>query len=261
WLQSRGERPFFLYVPFTAVHIPIREPEAYLKRVPPTIEEPSLREYAACIIHLDEAVGKLLEVLEKSGKASQTLVVFTSDNGGTTARNDDPAYPPDGYAPGRSGGNNRPLRGNKGTVYEGGIRVPTVARWPGVLKPGKYVHPVHITDWMPTFCALAGYCPEKPLNWDGQNIWPFLTGAAEPASRTIYTVGPSFRSVAIRDGDWKLIIHRATGPESERVELYNLASDPYEAEDQAENRPEQVAMLKAKLEGVAANDRDAVAEK
>ncbi|MGB4726126.1 MAG: sulfatase-like hydrolase/transferase [Thermogutta sp.] len=261
WLQSRGERPFFLYVPFTAVHIPIREPEAYLRRVPPTIEEPSLREYAACIIHLDEAVGKLLEVLEKSGKASQTLVVFTSDNGGTTARNDDPAYPPDGYAPGRSGGNNRPLRGNKGTVYEGGIRVPTVARWPGVLKPGKYVHPVHITDWMPTFCALAGYRPEKPLKWDGENIWPFLTGAAEPASRTIYTVGPSFRSVAIRDGDWKLIIHRATGPESERVELYNLASDPYEAEDQAENRPEQVAMLKAKLEAVAANDRDAVAEK
>ncbi len=261
WLQSRSNRPFFLYVPFTAVHIPIREPEAYLKRVPPTIEEPSLREYAACIIHLDDSVGKLLDALEKSGKASQTLVVFTSDNGGTTARNDDPAYPPDSYTPGRSGGNNRPLKGAKATVYEGGIRVPTVVRWPGVLKPGKHTHPVHITDWMPTFCALAGYQPEKPLKWDGQNIWPFLTGAAEPSPRTIYTVGPSFRSVAIHDGDWKIIVHRAANGRSERVELYNLADDPYEEKDQAEDRPEEVARLKAKLEAVAASDRDAVAEK
>lgn len=261
WLQARGERPFFLYVAFTAVHIPIREPEPYLARVPSAIQEPSLREYAACIIHLDDSVGAILDAIEKSGKAARTIVVFTSDNGGTTARNDDPAYPPDGYAPGRSGGNNRPLRGAKATVYEGGIRVPAVIRWPGVLKPGKFPHPVHITDWMPTFCALAGYQPEHSLKWDGENIWPFLTGASEPPPRTIYTVGPGFRSLALRDQQWKLIIHRGADNQSEKAELYDLANDPYEEKNRAAELPDKVAELRAKLITIAANDRDAEVKK
>ena len=256
WLKSRTERPFFLYVAFTAVHIPIREPKEYLDRVPSSIQEPSHREYAACILHLDDSVGKLLEGLEATQKASQTVVVFTSDNGGTTARNDDPQYPPDGYTPGRAAGNNRPLKGAKGTVYEGGTRVPTVVRWPGVVKPGKYPSPVHITDWMPTFCTLAGYQPAKPLKWDGRDIGPFLFGAAEPSPRTVYTVGPNFRSLAFRDGEWKLIVHAATNTEDERLELYNLANDPNEENNLATDFPEKVAELRAKLLAEAAGDRD-----
>ncbi|MGQ9562926.1 MAG: sulfatase-like hydrolase/transferase [Thermogutta sp.] len=256
WLSARTERPFFLYVAFTAVHIPIREPKQYLDRVPASIQEPSHREYAACIIHLDDAVGKLLEALEATEKASRTVVVFTSDNGGTTARNDDPQYPPDGYVPGRAAGNNLPLKGAKGTVYEGGIRVPTVVRYPGVLKPGKYSSPIHITDWMPTFCGLAGYQPPPSIKWDGQNIWPFLLGTRESPPRTIYTVGPNFRSMALLDGDWKLIVHASTNEAAERVELYHLSVDPNEENNLAEKLPEKVNELKAKLKAASAADRD-----
>lgn len=258
WLESRGERPFFLYVPFTAVHIPIREPQEYLQRVPAAIVEPSLREYAACIIHLDDAVGTLLDALHKSGKAERTLVVFTSDNGGTTARNNDPNYPPDNYAAGPSGGDNHPLRAGKGTVYEGGIRVPAVVRWPGVLPPGKHQAPVHVTDWMPTFCALAGYHPEQPLRWDGRNIWPQLTGAEPAAPRAIYTAGPSFRSQALHHGQWKLVVHSAAGNQPEKTELYDLAGDPGEQNDLAAQQPDKVAELRALLAAAAEADRDAV---
>ena len=101
WLESRTDKPFFLYVPFTAVHIPIREPEEWLRRVPPEITEPSRRQYGANVMHLDDSVGKILAALDKSGKAGNTLVIFGSDNGAyPTARNDDPQYPADDYEPG-----------------------------------------------------------------------------------------------------------------------------------------------------------------
>jgi len=110
---------------------------------------------------------------------------------------------------------------------------------------------------MPTFCALAGYQPEHSLKWDGQNIWPFLTGVAEPPPRTIYTVGPGFRSLALRDEQWKLIVHSGADDKAERVELYDIVRDPYEETDRAAELPEKVAELRAKLNAVAANDRDA----
>lgn len=267
WLESRTDRPFFLYLPFTAVHIPIREPEEYLRRVPAEIQEPSRREFAACVIHLDAAVGRVLDALKKTGKAANTLVVFTSDNGGyPNARNDDPLYPVDRYEPGPAGGDNRPLRGMKTQLYEGGIRVPAVVRWPGQLKPGKFNAPVHITDWMPTFCALAGYRPEKDLHWDGRNIWPWLSGAERPESRTLYWVGPGFRSQAVRVGDWKLVVHHAgqTGKRktasSEKVELFNLANDPNEEHDLATKETNKLAELRAQLAEVSKADRDSVAK-
>lgn len=266
WLASRGEAPFFLYVPFTAVHIPIREPEEYLRQVPPEITEPSLREYAACIAHLDAAVGLLLDVLQKTGKSENTIVVFSSDNGGTTARNDDPKYPLDSYAAGRAGGNNQPLRGAKTTVYEGGVRVPTVVRWPGCLKAGLFATPVHVTDWMPTFCALAGYRAEKDPRWDGRNLWPALSGSVPLESRPIYIAGPGFRSLALRDGDWKLVVRAAPGVNAkgrtapETHELFNLVKDPLEATDLTQQEPDKVAKLRKKLTGLMKGDRDAVAK-
>jgi arylsulfatase A-like enzyme len=266
WLQSRGDRPFFLYVPFTTVHIPIREPDEILKRVPKEITEPSRREYAADVMHLDESVGKLLDALAKTGKAGNTLVIFTSDNGALPdAKNDDKQYPDDHYTPGPAGGSNFPLRGVKGQVYEGGIRVPTLAYWPGRLKPGVFNSPAHISDWMPTFCALAGYQPEKDLHWDGQNLWPALSGAAPPAPRTIYVAGPGFRAEAFRDGDWKLIVQQGKAKKgekaaAEKVELYNLAKDPNETDDLSAKMPEQATALRCKLTEAARANRDAVAK-
>jgi arylsulfatase A-like enzyme len=254
WLKGRGSKPFFLYVPFTAVHIPIREPEEIVRRVPTAITEPSRRQYAADVMHFDDAVGRLLAALEKSDKAKNTLVVFSSDNGGyPTARNDDPQYPADNYTPGPAGGDNQPLRGMKTTVYEGGIRTPTVVRWPGKLKPGKFEGVAHIADWMPTFCALAGYTPKKDLKWDGQDIWPQLTGAEPPKPRAIYIAGPGFKLRMVRDGDWKLVVSE------KKAEFFDLASDPNETTDLAAKQPERVEAIRAKLTELSKADRDAVA--
>ena len=259
WLASRTDKPFLLYVPFTAVHIPIREPEEFVMRVPAEIAQPSLRQYAASVMHLDDSVGRILATLERTGKASSTIVVFGSDNGGTpTAKNDDTRYPLDGYDPGPSGGSNLPLRGNKGEIYEGGIRTPALVRWPGQLKPGKFNGVAHISDWMPTFCTLAGYTAEKELKWDGQNIMPQLLGHQPPTPRTLYTAAPGYRAVTLRDGDWKLIVKNDSKGRPGEPELYDLNQDPHETKNLAPSKPELVAILQEKLNEVAQADKDAV---
>ena len=260
WIGSRGEGPFFLYVPFTAVHLPIREPEEWMEKVPAGIEGPVARQYAACVMHLDGAVGRIVDAVEEAGKSETTLIVFTSDNGGSTVENNDTKYPPDNCPDGRLTGNNAPLRGQKGDIYEGGTRVPTIARWPGKLEAGTvFEPPLHVTDWMPTFCALAGSEADgKKLKWDGENIWPALTGEAELPERALYSAGPRFRASALREGDWKLIVFHG---EKERIELYNIAEDPNEENDLAESNPEKVAALKRSLAKESASDNDAVAPK
>lgn len=111
WLNSRKDRPFFLYVPFTAVHLPVKEPDEWLRRVPDTIHGEVPRHYAACVMHLDDAVGKIIAALEKNKLRENTLIVFTSDNGGSTVENNDLKYPDDNCPSGKLPGNNRPWRG------------------------------------------------------------------------------------------------------------------------------------------------------
>ena len=163
WIEARGDKPFFLYMPFTAVHLPIKEPAEWLAHVPATITGDVPRHYAACVMHLDDAVGRILAALEKKGVRNNTIVVFTSDNGGSTVENNDLQYPDDNCPNGKLTGNNQPLRGQKGTVYEGGTRVPAILSWPGHVKAGKFTGVAQITDWMPTFCTLTGITPAKDL--------------------------------------------------------------------------------------------------
>jgi len=254
WIESRGEAPFFLYVPFTAVHLPVKEPAEWLARVPAEITGDVPRHYAACIMHLDDSVGRILAALDKKGVRNNTIVVFTSDNGGNTTENNDRKYPDDNCPNGKLPGNNLPLRGKKGDLYEGGIRVPTIISWPGRLKPGKFNGVAHISDWMPTFCALADYKPPKDLKWDGQNLWPQLSGAEPPKPRAIYGAAPGFRARMVRDGDWKLIVSE------DKAELFDLASDPNETTDLAAKQPDIVAALRARLAELSRADKDALAE-
>jgi arylsulfatase A-like enzyme len=258
WLSHRKDRPFFLYVPFTAVHLPVKEPEEWLARVPPNIKGDVPRHYAACIMHLDDAVGRIVAALEKSGQREQTLLVFTSDNGGSTAGNSDQQYPADAYPEGKLTGNNAPLRGQKGDLYEGGIRVPTIANWPGKLQAGKCESPIHVTDWMPTICELARHTPSKNLKWDGANVWPLLNGTAKREPRRLYWVAPGFRARALRVGDWKLIEHGSG--DSSKIELFDLANDPNETTNLASQMPERVTELRKQLNETAQADRDAVAK-
>ncbi|NNE93479.1 MAG: sulfatase-like hydrolase/transferase [Verrucomicrobiales bacterium] len=243
WIGEQ-DGPFFLYVPFTAVHLPIREPEKWLAKVPAEIKGEVARQYSACILHLDDAIGRIVKAIDDGGHKENTLIIFTSDNGGSTAENNDTKYPDDNCPNGRLPGNNKPFRGRKGTLYEGGIRVPTIARWPGKLQPrSEFNTPVCVVDWMPTFCSLAAAKADgETLEWDGVNLWPALAKGADLPKRAIYIAGPRGKQVALRDGKWKLI-HGGN-----QSQLFDLEADPAESSDLAAKEPEIAAQMQQKLE-------------
>jgi arylsulfatase A-like enzyme len=136
-------------------------------------------------------------------------------------------------------------------VLEGGIRVPGFVNWPQRLAAGTIEAPVHIVDWMPTLCHLAGVQTEPSPPWDGQNIWPIITGEESRISeRSMYW--KTRKASAVRKGDWKLIISGKEG----KNELFNLQNDPYEKSDLASQESERVLELKALLEQIASKDRE-----
>ncbi|MCI0461085.1 MAG: sulfatase-like hydrolase/transferase [Gemmataceae bacterium] len=253
FVETKRDRPFFLYVAFTAVHIPIDEPQRWLD-ANRHLSDPAQRLRAACATHMDDSVGQILTALDRTGARANTLVLFLSDNGAHAAtRNDDPQYPGK-YPSEKVSGSNAPWRGYKTQLYEGGIRTAAIAHWPGHLRPGRVEAPLHITDWMPTLCGLAGYRPTADLKWDGQDVWPLLSGGEPPREpRTLYWLGVGRRSSALRHGDWKLHLTQAGA-----VELYNLAVDPGEKDNVATRHPDVVIDLKKRLQALSARDDDAV---
>lgn len=259
WLNKRQDKPFLLYVPFTAVHLPVKEPETWLARVPEKIKGDVPRHYAACIMHLDDAVGQIVAAVQRRKDAANTIIVFTSDNGGSTAENNDLKYPDDNCPSGKLPGNNHPWRGKKGDLYEGGTRVPTIVHWPQKFGTGKIDTPVQIIDWMPTFCALAGYQAKTDLKWDGVDLSQLLTNRQELPDRPLYSVAPGWRARSLRFGNWKLIV---TGKgEAPKIELFDLSRHPDESINLAEKHPEKVEQLLKQLDEVAARDRDAMVKK
>ena len=246
WIKAK-KQPWFYYVPFTAVHIPVKAPEKFIKMYAGKTydEDPkkdeSFKRYAAYASQMDHWIGRMLDALEATGQRERTIVVFTSDNGTF------PSWRPSGKYPGKHPacprlGSNRPLRGYKAQLYEGGIRAPTVVNWKGTLKAGKVTAVMHVVDWMPTLTKLAGYKPPRDLKWDGMDVWPLITAkVAEPADRTIYWKFTGGR-FAIRRGDWKLIVQGRAKPE-----LFNLADDPYEKTNLAAKQPDRVGELKKLL--------------
>ena len=262
WIErQQKDQPFFLYVPFTAVHLPIRESANWLERVPHTVTGNVPRQYAACILHLDDSVGKIVQAVENIGQRENTLIVFTSDNGGSTAENNDTKYPDDQCPNGRLPGNNLPLRGKKGDLYEGGVRVPTIASWKNKITAGtQSATPVHIVDWMPTFCNLAKTNEsQQTCKWDGVDLWTVLSGEEKLPARVLYSAGTHFRSQSLRDGDWKLIVFYNKHSQPERAELYNITKDPSEKTNLASVEPERLKNMREALKTVARNDRDSVA--
>lgn len=253
WIASRDDGPFFLYVPFTAVHLPINEPQPWLDKVPDSISSEIGRHYAACVMHLDDAVGRILKALDQKGVRKNTLVVFTSDNGGSTTTNNTQPYPPDDSPSGNLTANNGPLRGQKGNVYEGGTRVPTLVSWPGEIAARREPTPVFIADWMPTFCRLAGCEPNVDLRWDGTDLSGLLLNRARLTARPIYIAGPRWRAVSLRMGNWKLV-----ASEKERYELFHIAEDPSEKTNLADKAPQRLKAMLATLDQVRSSDNDRV---
>jgi len=252
--SERGSKPFFLYVPFTAVHLPVNETKDWLDEVPATITKPIARQYAACIMHLDHSVGRILQALDHHDLWRNTLVVFTSDNGGSWATNNTQPYPPDDSLPGKLTASNKPLRDQKGSVYEGGTRVPTLVSWSGKVVAGKISTPVFIADWMPTFCKLTGFQTDRDLAWDGTDLSSLLTKGTEIAERPIYIAGPNWRACSLRIGDWKLV----ESNNKQRYELYNIAEDPSEKTNLASTYLKRVTSMMVTLAEVRAADNDRV---
>lgn len=254
FIEKPRKGPFFLYVPYTAVHLPIDEPQEWLDLYGDEADL-AVRQYGACVSHLDDGVGQIVAALDRTGVRKNTIVVFLSDNGGSIGtQNNDTKYAgthPTFRIPAR----NDPLRGKKGTVYEGGIRTPALISWPGVLSPRDEKSPIHVADWFPTFAALAGYTPNVDLKWDGSDRWPVLMGKAKPDSRVLYWLGPSGNSLALRQGHFVLIQQKGKPDE-----LYDLSADPDQSDDLAATRPEVVQELTELLKEVSARDDDAKLE-
>ncbi|HEY9504915.1 MAG TPA: arylsulfatase [Gemmatimonadales bacterium] len=243
------ERPFFLYLAFTAPHTPYQVPKEALAQYA-SIADPTRRSYAAMITAMDAEIGKVIRALDANKLRENTIVVFQSDNGGPASAKftgeidmSKSTIPPD----------NSPFREGKGTLYEGGTRVVAVVNWPGRIPPGSVVRgPVHIVDMFPTLAGLAGVSlgNHKPL--DGLDMWrTWSQGAPSPRTEVVYNLEP-FRA-GLRQGNWKLI-WQATLPS--KVELFDIAADSAETTNVAEKNSDVVATLKQRIEVLS---REAVA--
>lgn len=231
FIDRHQAHPFFLYLPYNAIHSPMQAKVEDVRRFQGTILDEQRRVFAGMLAPLDEGVGAVLARLRQHGLANNTLLFFISDNGGPTAE---------------LTSSNQPLRGGKGQLFEGGIRVPFLAQWPGTIPPGTVVHqPVCAIDIFPTAAAAAGARPPaKP--WDGVDLLPLLSGRAPgaPHRSLFWRYG---MNVALRQGDWKLVRQREPGREAPAFQLFDLAHDAAESRDLAADRPELVRSLEAEL--------------
>lgn len=249
-IEQADERPFFLYVAHHSPHAPLNEPPQWIEPYETSIEDIWRRHFAAAVTHVDAAVGELVQALERTGRRKETLIIYSSDNGGQRQW-PAPVREYNGrYAPHTTLGNNAPLRGWKGDLYEGGIRVPCFVNWPGVLGPGKVVDsPTHTVDWAATLLRLAGGQPDAAWDLEGVDLWPMLTGEeTQPRPRTLYWRTP--QRMALRRGNWKLIVNR----QFENPELFDLGLDPHEETDLAAAQPERVQQLLGLLKEHHARD-------
>jgi arylsulfatase A-like enzyme len=268
WIEARTDRPWFLYVPFTAVHLPVDAPRPWIDLYKdgtfdkdPARDE-SKRRYAGMVSQMDDAIGRIVAAADHKGGLDNTVIIFFSDNGSFTLKEGSGGEyggnpPLISYATGSNG----PLRGEKSTTYEGGIRVPAFAYWKGRWSPRKVTAPTAAVDWMPTLLSAARCRPGTDPHGDGLNILPLLAGGDEkPETRTIYTRYEDGMN-SLRQGDWKLVtlgssaFARGMMPGDDRSpQLFNIAADPFEAHNVAKANPGILARLSRRLADEAAVD-------
>jgi arylsulfatase A-like enzyme len=231
-------KPLFLYLAFTAPHSPYQAPEEYVKRYA-NVEDEQRRLYSAMVTAMDDAIKHVLDALDQAGMRENTVIVFQSDNGGVRSA----MFAGESKVEGNLPADNGPFRDGKGTLYEGGNRVPAFIDWPGHIKPGKIDGLAHVVDMYPTLAAIAGAKMEKNKPLDGINLWPAISeGQPTPRTEVIYNVDPT--GGAVRQGDMKLVW--AAGLPG-NVELFDLAKDPGETTNLAAQMPDTVKKLQERL--------------
>lgn len=237
FIGREKSRPFFLYLAFNAVHLPLQAPEKYLARFPQIADE-RRRTYAAMLSAMDDAIGRTIEALRNAGLEENTLVIFLNDNGGPTTGS-------------VNASSNAPLRGSKRETWEGGIRVPFIVRWKGHLAEGKTdARPIIQLDVMPTALAAAGVAKRGGAELDGVNLLPYLTGKSRgvPHEALYWRLGGN---MAIRKGDWKLVKMSDSGfrqyptvpADLAGAGLYNLKDDIGERNDVSPQHPREAREL------------------
>lgn len=237
FIRKNKEHQFFLYFPHYTVHTPLQAPDSLINYYKQKIKEGDRHDnpvYAAMVHTLDQSIGQILNVLEEEGLTKNTAVLFTSDNGGLILRDVT---------------DNSPLRAGKGSSYEGGVRVPFIAKIPGITPEGKVCNePVITMDLFPTIMNLAGL---ETREYDGKDLFPLLKNPETSLNREAifwhyphYHPGGATPYSAVRQGDWKLIHFF----ESDSTELYHLSEDIAESNDLASQMPVKVSELKNVLE-------------
>ncbi|MCK4294032.1 MAG: arylsulfatase [Planctomycetes bacterium] len=241
FVRDNKDRPFFLYVPFTIPHVALQVPEDSLDEYKGKWPDPPYDGkkgyiphkypracYAGMVTRMDKDVGRIMSLLKELGLDDNTLVIFTSDNGPTYAGGADSAFF-------ESAG---PLRGLKGSVYEGGIRVPFIARWPGKVRPGSLTdHVSAFWDFLPTACEIVG--AESPADIDGISYLPALLGKRRKQKKHDVMYWELGGRQGIRMGNWKAVRTRP----GRKIELYNLAKDIGEQNDLANKEPDIMAKM------------------
>lgn len=239
FIDKNKAKPFFVYLPYYAVHVPLQSTPALIEKykAKPAIQERQNATYAGMIETVDTQVGRLLEHLQQSGLSDNTIIVFTSDNGGFWGST-----------------STAPLRGSKGMLYEGGIRIPLIVKWPAKIKAGSTSdQPVLSMDFYPTFLAITGAKTPAGKILDGQNLLPLLTQKGTIPQRDLFWHFPAYLEApkgmgqiwrqtpgsAIRRGNWKLVENFETNT----VELFNLKEDEYEKTNLAGKYPATVTEL------------------
>jgi arylsulfatase B len=224
FIDRNADRPFFLYLAYNAVHSPLQASSAYMDNFT-HLSDVHRQIFAAMLANLDDSVGAIMRKLKDSGLEEETLVIFLSDNGGPTRELTSSNYP---------------LRGGKGNYYEGGIRIPFIMRWKGVLPTNVIFNdPIISLDLYPTIAGLAGK-PDISQYMDGVDIMPYLSGGHKNyPERTFFW---SFKGkIALRNGDWKMV---QNGPNAE-MELFNLEEDVSESKNLAISHEQRLMDLQA----------------
>jgi arylsulfatase A-like enzyme len=233
-IKANRNRPFFLYFAPNAIHTPLQAKKADYDALP-GIQDHRLRVYGAMARNLDDNVARILKTLKDEGLDQNTLVIFTTDNGGASYIGLPEV--------------NRPYRGFKSTFFEGGVHAPFFMRWPSRITAGsRYAEPVGHVDIFATAAGAAGATTPTDRKIDGVDLTPFLTGQAQGAPhQALYWRSGQYK--AVRQGDWKLQVSEG----QKKVWLHNLAADPTEQRDLAATQPAKVAELRALIR---ANDAE-----
>lgn len=241
--QHDQSKPFFLYFASLAPHTPLQAPTEDIKAYKdlfPGRKNKDKRAYAAMITSLDTEIGDMLKALEEEGMRENTLIFFSTDNGGNQQTT---VSAPGATIPQEPPASNAPFKGGKITLYEGGVRLPAIVNWPAQLQPAVVKKPLHHVDIMPTLLALAGAQGSADKPFDGKDAWATIAeGAISPHEEILINV-ETYRG-AIRKGKWKLIKY-ATLPG--KTELFNLSKDKKEQNNVAWLHPDIVEYLEARL--------------